>query len=47
MTGFKWPDITQIQDQDILKQIEHKYVEPEQTRVVGACRKEVLCIISI
>jgi len=40
-TGFKWPDTAQIYNQDILTQIDYKFVEPEQTEVVGASGKEV------
>ena len=40
-TGFKWPDIAQIHNQDILEQIDHEFVDSEQTGVVGASGKEV------
>jgi len=39
--GFKWPDIAQIHNQDVIKQLDHKYVEPEQAGFVGASGKEV------
>jgi hypothetical protein len=38
-TGFKRSEIVQIQNQDILKQIGHKTINPEQTGIVGAAGK--------
>ena len=40
-TGFKWSDTAEIQDQLIIRQMNHKYIEPEQTEVAGAAGKEV------
>jgi len=40
-TGFRWSDTAQVQNKDILKQIDHKCVEPAQTGVIGASGKEV------
>ena len=39
-TGFKWPDIAQIGNQEILKQTDHRYVSPQQTGVLGASGKD-------
>lgn len=39
-TGFKWPDIAQISNSDILKQTDHKFVPPGQAGVVGASGKD-------
>lgn len=38
-TGFQWPDLAEIADQTILKQIDHVYKPPE-TDVPGAPGKE-------
>ena len=40
-TGFKWPEIARIGNQDILKQTDHQSVSPEETGVVGASGKDV------
>ena len=40
-TGFKWSDTAEIQDQAILRQMDHKYIDPGQTNVVGATGREV------
>ena len=40
-TGFTWPDIAQISNQDIVKQTDHKFVSPGQTAVPGASGKDV------
>jgi inhibitor of cysteine peptidase len=40
-TGFKWSDTPEMQNPGILKQLDHKYLEPEQNGNVGAFGKEV------
>jgi predicted secreted protein len=35
-TGFTWPAIAQVINQDILKYTDHKFIHPGQTGVVGA-----------
>ncbi|MFC1893683.1 protease inhibitor I42 family protein [Chloroflexota bacterium] len=40
-TGFTWPDIVQISNQDIVRQTDHKFVSPGQTAVPGASGKDV------
>lgn len=40
-TGFKWPDIAQISNEEIVKQTEHRYVAPQETGVVGASGKDI------
>ena len=40
-TGFKWPDIAQISDSAILKQLDHKFVSPDQKGIAGASGKDV------
>ena len=40
-TGFTWPDIAQISNQEIVKQTDHKFVSPDQTAVPGASGKDV------
>ena len=40
-TGYKWPDIAHIYNQEILKQMDYKFVNSEQTGVVGAPGKDV------
>jgi len=39
-TGFTWPDIAQIGDQDILKQISHEFTPSQQTGAVGSSGKD-------
>ena len=39
-TGFTWPDIVQIGDQEILKQVSHEFIPPEQTGTVGSSGKD-------
>ena len=40
-TGFTWPDIAQISNQEIVKQTDHKFVSPDQTAVPGASGKDM------
>ncbi len=40
-TGFIWPDIAQISNQDILKQTDHKFISSSQTEGVGASDKDI------
>ena len=40
-TGFAWPEIAQVSDSSILKQVDHEYLSPEQTGVLGASGKDV------
>ncbi|MDD5703250.1 MAG: protease inhibitor I42 family protein, partial [Dehalococcoidales bacterium] len=39
-TGFAWPEIAQISDQDILKQTDHKFVSSNQTESSGNSSKD-------
>ncbi len=40
-TGFQWSETAQISDQTVLQQLDHKFVSPEETGVVGAPGQEV------
>jgi predicted secreted protein len=40
-TGSAWPEIAQISDSGILKQVDYEYLSPEQTGVLGASGKDV------
>lgn len=40
-TGFEWQDTARIDNQEILKQTEHRYVSPEQSGILGASGKEI------
>lgn len=40
-TGFQWSEMAQIGDQAVLQQIDHKFVPPEETGVMGAPGQEV------
>ena len=39
-TGFTWPDIVQIGDEEILRQTSHEFISPEQTGTVGSAGKD-------
>jgi predicted secreted protein len=39
-TGFAWPEIAQINDQDILKQTNHEFLSSNQPGVLGASGKD-------
>ena len=39
-TGFTWPDVAQIHNEDILTQTDHKHVQPGQAGAAGAAGKE-------
>jgi inhibitor of cysteine peptidase len=40
-TGFQWTELAVIADTAIVEQINHEYVEPEDTEVLGAPGQEV------
>ena len=40
-TGFQWDEASKIGDQTVLKQVEHQFIAPESTGMVGAPGKEV------
>jgi len=40
-TGFTWPDIAQIGNKEILKQVDHTFIPPENTGIVGSSGKDV------
>ncbi|UCC16991.1 MAG: protease inhibitor I42 family protein [Dehalococcoidales bacterium] len=40
-TGFTWPDIAQISNQDIVKQTDHKFISPEKTAVPDSSGKDM------
>ena len=40
-TGFQWPELAQIDNQNVLKQTDHKYEPPDEKNIVGGAGQEV------
>ena len=40
-TGFTWPDIAQISNQDIVEQTDHNFLSPDQMAATGTSGKDV------
>jgi len=40
-TGFQWPELAQIDNQNALKQTDHKYEPPDEENIVGGAGQEV------
>ena len=40
-TGFQWSELAQIDNQNVLKQTDHKYEPPDEENIVGGAGQEV------
>jgi inhibitor of cysteine peptidase len=40
-TGFTWPDIVKISNEEILKQTDHKFIRLRQLQNIGASGKDI------